>query len=385
MHRVAAGARHVVHAAGGRALVLSRDLGLGRVVYLAFDVARPPFARSAALAPLWRRVLDLPPDDGAGGLFQTAAAPQGVSPVKAVLGGERGGFPGHGTVLVFLVLYLGLLATGHRLQPAGRAGRRFLPLLTWAAPLVFAPAAWLLFGPLLFERGTASVMVSTVEPLPGSGYARLHLDLGLYRHRRGALRFGYDGADPTFRVPVRWRADAGAEAWLFNEDASAFVEPLDRRPFVLHLLEGRDVIPFAIDATLARADGGLSLALHNRSGWPLSQAWLVADGRAYALGDLDHGERIERRLDVLRDALPVGDDGWTALLARWTGLTRPEREAARAVVTRASGEHRGAPLLVARTRSPLRVSAHDGEWRRTELVMVLAPLSLQAARAEAVP
>jgi hypothetical protein len=384
VHRLGPLRGRVLHAAGGMPLVVEERRGRGRVLYLTFDVSRAPFDRGPGMTALWQRLLAIPAGPVQAPMLPQAAA-QGVHPVKALLGGEREGFPGHGTVLVFLALYLGLLAAGHRLEPASAVGRRPLPLLTWAAPVLFAPAAWLLFGPLLFQTGAAAVAVTTISPLPRSAYARLHLDLGLYGARHDPLRLAYAGAEPAFRVPVRWRVDAGAGAWVFDEDPPPAVEPLDGRPFVLHLLEGDDVVPFDLRATLRRDGDGLALRLRNGHGWPLTDAWLIAGGRAFALGEVAAGAALERRLPVSRDALRVDEGGWSAVLSRWRGLRQAEREAARAVLVRHGVPGPGEALLVARTRSPVRLAPGAASWRRTELSLLLARLSLASAAAEAVP
>jgi hypothetical protein len=384
VHRLGPVDGRVLHAVGSTPLVLEQRLGRGRVLYLTFDVTRRPFERAQGMAAMWRRLLAIPPGPVQAQTLPQVAA-QGVNPVKALLGGEREGFPGHGTVLVFLALYLGLLAAGHRLEPTTVVGRRLLPLLTWAAPLLFAPAAWLLFGPLLFQTGAAAVAVTTVSPLPHSAYAHLHLDLGLYGSRHDGLRLAYAGAAPSFRVPVRWRVDAGAGTWVFDGGTPSAVEPLDGRPFVLHLLEGDDVVPFDFAATLRREDAGLALDLRNGHGWPLADAWLIADGRAFPLGEVAAGAALERRLKASRDALPVDADGWSALLSRWRGLRHAEREAARAVLVRDGVLRPGEALLVARTRSPLLLAPGAARWRRTELALLLARLPLASGGAEAAP
>ena len=63
---------------------------------------------------------------------------------------------------MFLALYLATLVLGYRLRPErGGAARALVPWTTWASPLLFAPAAYALFGPWSYPMGPSVVVVST--------------------------------------------------------------------------------------------------------------------------------------------------------------------------------------------------------------------------------
>ena len=166
-----------VHLGADKApLIVERTLGLGRVLYLAFDVATPPFDRWDGMRGLWLDSLRLPP---AGRVPLTAEGPTHASPLPSLIAAGPANFPSATTMFFFLALYLGLLLAAYLLP--GRVPSRWQALArTWGAPLLFAPSAWLLFGPAAFPRDATAVMVAVIEPLPDSIYARLELDLGVY-------------------------------------------------------------------------------------------------------------------------------------------------------------------------------------------------------------
>ncbi|MGH7310771.1 MAG: hypothetical protein ACREK6_18985, partial [Candidatus Rokuibacteriota bacterium] len=88
--------------AGAVALIVERTLGLGRVLYLTFDVAGFPFDRWDGMRALWRDSLRLPPPASLA-----VAETKFESPLPSLIRAESGNFPSYSTVLFFLALYLG--------------------------------------------------------------------------------------------------------------------------------------------------------------------------------------------------------------------------------------------------------------------------------------
>ena len=359
--------------ADGVPLVLARRWGLGEVIYLSFDVARQPFDRAPGMAQLWSRMLRLPATDTA-----QAHASRYRSPVPDLIAASAPGFPGHGTALLFMGLYLALLLAGYSLQPVTRTARRLIALATWAAPAIFAPAAYLVFGPLLFQRGTSAAVVAVIEPLPASPYARVHLDLGLYANHYGPLRLEYDALEPTLLAPPGSRQGATPANWVFGEDAPRSATPRDARGFVLHRLQGSDVIVFELHAELEHGAAGPRLLLRNDSGQPLDDAWLIWNGGAWPLGEVAVDARIELPLGPDPYALDSRRDEWWEVLARHPGNTARGIEHLRPMIARAAAgrDAGGYPgpdhaLILARAASPLRLAGASARWQHAAQALVL--------------
>jgi hypothetical protein len=349
--------------AGEMALIVERTLGLGRVVYLAFDVAGHPFNSWDGMRGLWLDSLSLPPPTPAS---PGVTKPVLDSPLPPLIRTESANFPSHATVLFFLALYLGLLLAGYRLPVRGT---RLTSLWSWAAPVLFAAAAWLLFGPPTFPRGATAVTVAVIEPLPDSIYARLELDLGVYANRSGALRLEYRGAEPVLYPSRRAQREGNAEDWVFGEGPRRFVEPVDRRRYVLHTLEGEDVIAFHLEASVHDEPMGPRLVLDNASGRALEDLWLVFGGYAYELGSIAGGARVERGLVRRTHGVEVGEASWRRVLRPPTGVPAPALAPSRIVLERRSqvtgkGGYPGPghALLVAYTASPLQPARASSRW-----------------------
>ena len=370
--------------AGTVPLIVEHTLGLGRVIYLTFDVAGYPFDRWDGMRNLWLDTLRLPPPRAL-----SAAEPVRESPLPPLIRAEAANFPSPATVLYFLALYLGLLLAGSRLSARGTQRRWLSPVWSCATPALFAAAAWLLFGPAAFPRGATTVAVALIEPFPNSVYARLGLDVGVYSNRSGELRLEYRGAEPVLYPLRRTRRKGNVENWVFGEGPRRFLEPLDPRRYVLHALQGQDVITFHIDASVHDEATGPRLILDNASGRTLKDLWLVFDGYAYELGAISAGARVERGLVRRARGIQVGETSWQRVV-RPPGVPEHMLAPTRILLERRvqeAGESgypgRGQALLIGYTESPFRPAGASTAWPRREQALVAFRIAALPGRAAA--
>jgi hypothetical protein len=360
--------------AGTAPLIVEHALGLGRVLYLTFDVAGYPFDRWDGMRELWRESLRLQP---APRLSLSAPEPVPASPLMPLIRAGAANFPSPATAFYFLALYLGLLLAGYRLS-VRETQRRWLALLwSWAPLVLFAAAAWLLFGPTAFPRGATAVAAALIEPFPDSIYARLALDVGVYSNRSGELRLEYRGAEPVLYPTRQAQRDGNVENWVFGEGPQRFLEPLDRRRYLLHALQGEDVITFRLDASVHDEATGLRLVLDNASGRTLKDLWLVFDGYAYELGSIEAGARIERGFIRRTHGLEVGEASWKGVLKPPSGVPVQTTEATRILLERKAREMRergypgsGHALLIGYAENPFRPAGASADWPRREQALI---------------
>jgi hypothetical protein len=360
--------------AGTVPLIVEHALGLGRVLYLTFDVAGYPFDRWNGMRELWLDSLRLPP---APKLSLSAPEPVLASPLMPLIRAQTANFASHATVFYFLALYLGLLLAGYGLSARQTRRRWLASLWSWAPMVLFAAAAWLLFGPTVFPRGANAVAAALIEPFPDSIYARLALDVGVYSNRSGALRLEYRGAEPVLYPTRQAQRDGNAENWVFGEGPQRFLEPLDRRRYVLHQLEGEDVITFNLNASVHDEAAGLRLVLDNASGRTLKDLWLVFDGYAYELGSIEAGARVERGFVRRTHGLEVGEAPWKRLLKPPPGRPVQTMEPTRILLERKLREMResgypgrGHALLIGYTENPFRPAGASAGWPLQEQALI---------------
>ena len=356
--------------AGNVPLIAERTLGLGRVLYLTFDVTGYPFDRWDGMRELWLESLRLPPARPL-----SVADPVYENPLPPLIRAEAPNFPSPATLVYFLALYLGLLLAGYRLSSRGTGRRWTASLSSFGTPLLFAAAAWVLFGPAAFPRGPSMVSTAVIEPLPDSVYARLNLDMGVYSNRSGPLRLEYRGGEPVLQPQLRTSQTESAGNWAFGEGTPRFIEPLERRRYVLHMLRGEDVITFHLNATVDDESSGPRLVMDNASGRMLSDMWLVFDGYAYELGQIAADEKIERQLARATDGVQISETNWLQVV-KPSGIPVERLAPSRILLERVSQTTRVADagrkqaLLVGYAQNPLRPAGASVGWARRDQAIV---------------
>ena len=387
VHRLGVFRGEVRLRAGEVPLIVERALGLGRVLYLTFDAAGYPFDRWEGMRAMWLDSLRLPPS---AAVSKDAAEAAIESPLAALVRAEATNFPAYSTVFLFLALYLGLLLAGFAIRARGTGHRWLAPLWSWAVPALCAPVAWLLFGPAAFPRGASAAAVALIEPFPDSSYARLGLDLGVYSSRSGALRLEYRGAEPMLAPSRHAQREGKVEDWAFGEGPRPFVEPLDRRRYVLHALAGEDVIAFRLEASVYDDTLGPRLVLNNASTQSVEDLWLVFNDYAYELGSIAAGMRIERALTRRAHGVELGEASWRRVLRPPPGVSSEALAPVRAVLERRSqamGKSGypgpGHALLVGYTVSPLQPAGVSSGWPRHERAVIALRIAALAGDAAA--
>ena len=372
VHRLVANRGRVLYRAGSLPLVVEQANGRGYVSYLSFDVASPPFDRWAGMQKLWPTLLQIQshPDPFARRELRR------VSPVPAVLDRPAGSWSGHGTMLMFLMLYLGILATVYSLRPMARKSQRMLLGLLLACPLLFAPAAYLLFGAVVSSTGTSVVIASVIEPFESGPYARLSLDLGLFSKQRHALRLEFDTPEPGFIANHRAQRWGTQVNYSVNETSGRSLEIPDTRAYVLHMFQAQDIIPYDVKVSGVRTDEGMQLTIHNNTGQSWQDAWLVSANKLYRLGVVTHDEGSALTLQADTVHVEFESDSWSRA---FLSLTAPESldahmagtalvAAMRQLVSELRADE---ALLAAIVPSPIRLGKANASWRRRVFTVAL--------------
>ena len=376
----------VRYRAGGTPLVIERPFGRGRVLYLTFDISRHPFDGWPGMAGLWHTLLDLPPPES---LSARLMQREESSALPGLIQRTSLSFPGHPLLLVFIALYLGCMVAVFDLPSERRRGRRIPMRLHWVAPLVFAPLAFFLFGVLLFPPGPAAVVAARIAPHPQGPLADLDLEIAMFSNVDDPLRFDYRTPEPVFRPAYRTPPRESMPNWRYREgSAGGSLEPTARGRFLLHTLEGRDVISWDLRATLVDEGDTVRLEVRNRSGRPLHDLWLVLDGLGYPLDPVPAEENTTLLLDPKRGAVTLQEHSWRKLVASRSDAPLARSSAMAHLIDRELSSLREGDLsplneaiLVGFTGSPLRFAGPSAEWRRQEFALVLLQVPVERHRA----
>ena len=368
----------------GLPLVVRENVGLGSVTYLSFDIASYPFAEWPAMARFWFSTLDVAP-----ALHRTFERREirHMSPVPSVINWRSGGFPKAKSVLLFVVLYLGVVATVYRLKPNNAFSHRALPCLVVATPLLFAPTAYALFGPLLFPLGSTAVVTSVIEPFDNGPYARLNLDVGLFANRQQSLRLEFGATQPGLVANTREERWGKSRDYRIDEDTTVAFEPLSTQAYVLHLMQGEDIILYDVNASVAVGETGLQFFVRNNTGHDWLVAWGVFEDQLYRLERLRDGDD-ETVVHVLGEPLgKLDSEVWEHAFGRESQPTTVEQHMARVLLKSALQPSVDNPALthttatlIAAVPSPISVSTREGPMRREELALVVFEFELSARR-----
>lgn len=381
LHRLVAYRGRIVYRAGDLPLVVERASGRGFVSYLSFDVASSPFDRWTPMRRVWLRLLrlaELP-------VTTVQREPRAVSVVPAALDRPVDRFPGHAIVVVLLVLYLGTLVTVYRLQPVTLRGRRLTPVLLLACPLLFAPAAWFVFSALLFPAGATAVVASVIQPFATGPYAQLHVDVGMFANRRQPLRLEVTAPEPGFLASQREARWGRTSSYSVQHiPGGVALQPSGSRAYVLHLLQGYDVIAYDVKASATRDERGIRMSVRNQTGQSWRDAWLVADHTLFRLGPMQHNEGavLTRYVDTAFAALR--DDAWRPAVRELTATGDRETRLTGALLSRVIDTHTatlnaGDALLAAIAPSPVRLGRNNAGWEQDALALVLIRLRIRQA------
>ena len=311
-HFAAIGDSSVLMSVSDFPLVVERGRGLGRVLYIAFDVARAPFVNWSGMRSLWHAVLRLPVKH-AFYSKKKEKDQEKTNHITKLIKMVATGFPAHDVVLVFIALYLGILLTGYRLAAHYQTKAWLKSTVTWIAPIIFTCAAVLLFGPLLYPRGANAIVFTTIESIPDSKYAFLKLELGLYSTQQTAapLRLSYRDATPVF-LPISNKTsrftrsiDTTRSDWLFHQGSSHYLQPNRSQPYTLHLLQGQDMIDFTASGSVTHNHNQLIVNLHMPAAHPLRYGWLLYQNKIYRLNISSAAASTTYHLSIDKDVLDL--------------------------------------------------------------------------------
>lgn len=288
----------------GLPLILEKNVGYGRILFLAFDPFSPPFSRWDGQKPFWERVYGLKP-----------AAPPGPIPLpleaieQEMLAELPDGFPSIVWTASFLAVYVILVGVAlHRLEHTRTRKRTLALALPLGAAAFSVLTLALLYIPQAKHGRSYTRFVHVRVPADGRP-ARLETVLGLYAVRPTYYQVRLGEADsPVLPLGTPQASDlARQDEVLFEENGRQAIDV--RLPGWSHRffrLEGLAELGLKAEARLNEA--GLEVAVDNPTGRPLRGVRVAYDGRLFDFGDVPPGRRLVRRLDRTRLLMESGLD-----------------------------------------------------------------------------
>jgi len=298
-------------------LLAQRRFGKGRVVFLAVDYAMQPFSGWQGQAALWREMLQPPENVDFSRMFAELGLLDEAHPIMKLLGRPVLAFPSHLAIGGYLLAYCALLAVlfWRMSKRQERCGRY------WGGIAGLILAGTLYAASPLLERGLSQPAllfdVTTMELLPGTGYARMHGYVGIFAVRGGQFALAFQQPETILRHTfTRGVGKAGRE--LEASVAGAFaLRHIVLEPWALRIFSTESMAPLPVQVTAQRHAAGLTIQLENRGAVALEDALVVYQGKMFPLGAVAPGETVLDNLYLpLQSAESMQEMAWRVLLKR---------------------------------------------------------------------
>jgi len=296
-------------------LLAQRRFGKGRVVFLAVDYAMQPFSGWQGNVALWKEMLQPPENVDFSRAFAELGLLDEAHPIIKLLGRPVLTFPSHLSLAGYLLVYCGLLAVlfWRMSKHQARCGRYWggIVVLILSGTL-YAASPWL-------ERGLSQAAllfdVTTMELLPGTGYAHMHGYLGLFAVRGGQFALTFQQPETVLRHTfTRGVGKAGKELQASVTGVLA-LHHIVLEPWALRVFSTESMAPTPVQVTAQRHTAGLTIQIENRAALALEDALVVYQGKLFPLGAIAPGESMLDDLYLpLQGAESVQDMVWRVLL-----------------------------------------------------------------------
>ena len=265
-----------------RPLILERRIGFGKVLQLAFDPARWPFAHWEGTEALWRRLVANwhPPRLSSRRQFEDMRESENV--VRAFVQRKAVSFPPHALIIAFTLFYILALGSAARLGGPLRGAVIGVPIFGMAL-------GWFLFAVTAAPSGARVVSLAVIEPIVRSPLAFVRLDVGMYSNREGRPGIEFRDLAPRYSPAIGLRRGGVTTSWGFDRGTGLRAMPEVEKPFVLHALHGEDLVPFSLRAQMTLSAAAPAIELRNDSASALVEVIIAWRGRLHVLPKLASG------------------------------------------------------------------------------------------------
>ena len=364
-------------------LLAQRRFGRGRIVFLAVDYAMQPFSGWQGQAALWKEMLQPPENVDFSRVVAELGLLDEAHPIMKLLGRPVLTFPSHLVLGGYLLAYCGILAVlfwrmSKRQAWCGRYWVGIVVLILTCTLYAASPflARGLSQPALLFD-------VTTMELLPGTGYAHTNGYLGLFAVREGQFALAFQQPETILRHTfTRGVGKVGKE--LEASVVGTFVlHHIGLEPWALRVFSTESMAPTPVQVTAQRHASGLTVQIENRGALPLEDATVVYQGKLFSLGAIAPGEVMLDNLYLpLQGAESIQEMAWRVLLKR----RRPEGDTRLAylqevLLQQYFGDKRLAeasetPFLAGWLLAPTTLAAVPAAWSMQGVTLVVSHLAL---------
>lgn len=273
-------------------LLAQRAFGNGRVVFLAVDYATRPLAGWRGNQALWHDVLQPAERIDFSRVFAELGLLDERHPAVEILSRPVLLYPSHVALGVLLTAYCGVLGGLFwfikRRRPRPAATGLAVALLL----LAFSAAGYGLLAQHSLHRSALAFDLTTLEVLPGTGYARLRGAVGLFSVHGGRYTLPLQQPETMLRHTFTRGAGPAGEALEVGAAESTAIRHVDLGPWTLRAFSLEGMAPAPLRVRTERQAGSLSVRVDNPGALPLHAATIMHRGALSPLGTIAPGQPV---------------------------------------------------------------------------------------------
>ena len=364
-------------------LLAQRAFGNGRVVFLAVDYATRPLAGWRGNQALWHDVLQPAERIDFSRVFAELGLLDERHPAVEILSRPVLLYPSHVALGVLLAAYCGVLGGLFWFIKRRRPRPAVTGLAVALLLLAFSAAGYGLLAQHSLHRSALAFDLTTLEVLPGTGYARLRGAVGLFSVHGGRYALPLQQPETMMRHTfTRGAGPAGEALEVGGAAESTTIRHVDLGPWTLRALSLEGMAPAPLRVRAERQAGSLSVRVNNPGALPLHAAAIMHRGQSSPLGTIAPGQAVS----VVLPDTPQGPEAppherlWQTVFAH-SPLTGPRRLAYMQEVLlrhyfndRRLADH-DAPFLSGWLVAPGTVQPDAGAPHTWGLTLVVSPLT----------
>ncbi len=299
-------------------LLAQRQMGLGRVVFLAVDYAAQPLDIWPGQNALWTDILQPSDQVDFGRVFAELGLLDDAHPMMKLLSRPILNYPSHTLLSGILMAYCGALALIFWwMRRRGGYGPGWIAvgatmLVTLVSAYVFCQERGLRDSALLYDLSILDVFHQSeqAEDL----HARAQGHLGVFAPRGGDFALTFQRPDTILRHTFHRGMGKGYERLDMQLGTETRLDGLRLDPWALRVLSVDSMVSAPLRVEARRHASGITLRVKNRSTVPLQGAAVIYLGRLFMLGEIAPGAELFEDLYVsLQSAESQYEAAWQAL------------------------------------------------------------------------
>lgn len=369
MHRARLQQGEVLIGTPDAPFLAQRQIGQGRVVFLAVDYAAKPLDTWPGNAALWRDILQPAETVDFVRVFSELGLLDDTHPIIKLLGRPILAYPSHVLLSVFLLAYCGSIAAVFWWMKRRRL-RHARPWAILGLLIVgFGVGAYALFPERGLRQTALLLDASILELFPQTDTARVHGYLGAFSARGGTFTLPMKEPSTILRHTFHRGAGKAGRALEITTGGDLAIQGITLDPWTLRVFSVESMFTAPLQIAAQLHETGLTVRVRNQGAVPLYGAVVLYKGRLFALGTVaPQDELFEDLFTTLQPSESKYETAWQAVLKLRTAGTNSRLAYLQEVLLQ---QYFGERHLTDMSETPLLVG-----WQMTPAMLHTAPETL---------